>query len=264
MSFLGISVVRKLHSLLLGFSEANTALCDWCHALYFGHFRTLFWVVVQVQNTGSMDAWLIRLPSHNYHRKKGGPLWDYSLSLQLKKASDSLAASSFKGSFDVLSGTETLIGNAFIVSVMMEVVKQTFQFGKNKMENIQFFFAQFVALWWAVLRNIAHLLVCTKTSLWHRRLFTKYDTFQMYSDTYRTNIFTSKELFLCIYWTRLKARRMNPKPKGDLLSDFDRILLTLVMGNHQLLGRRTALALSPFSPPNILLIDFRESVLMKL
>lgn len=74
------------------------------------------------------------------------------------------------------------------------------------------------------------------------------------------NIFTSKELFLCIYWRRLKARRMNPKPKGDLLSDFDRILLTLVMGNHQLLGRRTALALSPFSPPNILLIDFRESV----
>lgn len=47
---------------------------------------------------------------------------------------------------------------------------------------------------------------------------------------------------------------------GDPSSDFDRILLTPVMGNHQLLGSREASALSRYSPPNILLIDFRESV----
>lgn len=46
----------------------------------------------------------------------------------------------------------------------------------------------------------------------------------------------------------------------DLSSDFDRILLTPVMGNHQLLGRRKALVLSRYTPPNILLIDFRETV----
>lgn len=73
-------------------------------------------------------------------------------------------------------------------------------------------------------------------------------------------VFSLQKNYFCVYWTRLKARRINPKPKGDLLSDFDSVLLTLVMGNHQLLGTRTAFALSPFSPPNILLIDFRETV----
>lgn len=47
---------------------------------------------------------------------------------------------------------------------------------------------------------------------------------------------------------------------NDLSPDFDKILLTPVMGNHQLLGRRKALALSKYSPPNILLIDFRETL----
>lgn len=46
----------------------------------------------------------------------------------------------------------------------------------------------------------------------------------------------------------------------DPSSDFDRILLTPVMGNHQLLGRRKALVPSRYTPPNILLIDFRETV----
>lgn len=55
---------------------------------------------------------------------------------------------------------------------------------------------------------------------------------------------------------------MNPKRKSgdDLSSDIDRILLTPVTGNHQRLGRRKALALSRYTPPNILLIDFRETV----
>lgn len=47
---------------------------------------------------------------------------------------------------------------------------------------------------------------------------------------------------------------------GDLSSDFDRILLTPVTSIHQLLGRREAWVISRYTTPNILLIDFRETV----
>ena len=42
------------------------------------------------------------------------------------------------------------------------------------------------------------------------------------------------------------------KKSGDLSSD-------CVTSNHQLVGRRMLFALSLYSPPNILLIDFRET-----
>lgn len=47
---------------------------------------------------------------------------------------------------------------------------------------------------------------------------------------------------------------------SDLTLDFDRILLTPVTGNHQLFGRRKALLFCRFTAPNILLIDFRDTV----
>ena len=47
---------------------------------------------------------------------------------------------------------------------------------------------------------------------------------------------------------------------GDLSSDFDRFLLTPVMGNYRFFGRRKVLVLSRYTPPNILLIDFRGTV----
>lgn len=79
----------------------------------------------------------------------------------------------------------------------------------------------------------------------------------MHSDTER--ILSHEKNCFRAFWTRLEAA--DPKRKsGDLLTDSDRILLTPVMGNHQLVGRRKALALSKYSAPNILLIDFRETV----
>lgn len=47
---------------------------------------------------------------------------------------------------------------------------------------------------------------------------------------------------------------------GDLSSDFDRISLTPDVDNHQLFGRRKASVLCRYTPPNILLIDFTETV----
>lgn len=54
---------------------------------------------------------------------------------------------------------------------------------------------------------------------------------------------------------------------GNLLSDSGRVFLTPLTGNRRLLGGRTMLAFSTFSPPNILLIDFRGTApgrLMKM
>lgn len=41
--------------------------------------------------------------------------------------------------FVVLSGAQTLIGSAFIISAVMEVVKQTFQFAKQNGKHLSCF-----------------------------------------------------------------------------------------------------------------------------
>lgn len=74
------------------------------------------------------------------------------------------------------------------------------------------------------------------------------------------NIFTSKEWFLCFLDMAQGCKNESKMKSSDLSSDFDRILLTPVTGNRQLLGRRKAFVLSRYTPPNILLIDFRETV----
>ena len=110
----------------------------------------------------------------------------------------------------------------------------------------------------------AVLLVCAKTLLlWHRRLlFAKFDIFEMQMHCILINIegiFHIKRIVSVFFGhgSRLEEWIQNER-QWPLIRH--RILLTPVMGNHQLFGRSQALVLSRCTPPNILLIDFRETV----
>lgn len=110
-----------------------------------------------------------------------------------------------------------------------------------------------------VLNHCSSACLYLNITSWHGGLlFAEFDIFQMQKHGIQISIelifFTSK-IVSVFFWTWLEPRRTNPK-WNEVTSH--RTLTGFCW--HQHLGSKKVLLLSRYTPPNILLIDFRESV----